>query len=159
MTTIPLLMAGSDITKAYNKTNEFEHFMSKQDEVTFSTNAQLQGHPILCSSGCCGSKLRLLQAAAVHYPPLRTFLNKVYCVQRCNKFIKNIDQHLASGSVEALLMNISIQNCADLLEHGSCPQKLKEHLGKFLNITLKWNLQKLCTIFIKSRRKIQNLNL
>ena len=39
-----------------------------------------KGHPLPCSLDCCTSRLRILRAAAVHYPILRTLLTNIYRV-------------------------------------------------------------------------------
>ena len=40
-----------------------------------------KGHPFPCASGCCTSWLRILRAAAVYYPVLRTLLSNIYLNQ------------------------------------------------------------------------------
>jgi len=50
-------------------------------------------------------------------------------VQRCDKLIKKIDQDLASGSVQSLLTNISVENCTDLLEEDSLPSSMSDADG------------------------------
>ena len=47
-----------------------------------ATGSKLAGHPLTCTVGGCSSKLRTLRAAALHYPRLRTFLNKLYEAMR-----------------------------------------------------------------------------
>ena len=51
-----------------------------------------KGHPLVCSidSGC-KSKLRILRAAATHYPLLRKFLHDVYTAIRNHMFVREID--------------------------------------------------------------------
>ena len=99
--------------------------MSDNDMDVTPTNiidglVKLKGHPLLpCLLGCCKSKLRLLRSAAVHYPPLKSLLNKIYSVRRCDQLIRKIDYDLATASVQSLLTNISVDSCTDLLEEDS----------------------------------------
>ena len=122
------VLTDTDDFESCDTTSELTDYdMLEQDvmEVTSLNSAdglvKLQGHPLPCHLGCCESKLRLLRAASVHYPPLRSLLNNIYCVRRCDKLIKKIDNDLASGCIQSLLSNISIENCADLLEDDSLP--------------------------------------
>ena len=49
----------------------------------------------------------------MHYPPLRSLLNKIYSVRRCDQLIRKIDYDLATASVQSLLTNISVDRCTD----------------------------------------------
>ena len=59
------------------------------------------GHPSPCSSmGSCGSQLRIVRAAAVHYPLLRRFLNLLYQTRWHQCRILNVDNTLCSADFQ-----------------------------------------------------------
>ena len=63
-----------------------------------------KGHPLICSIGTgCKSKLRILRAAATHYPLLRKFLHDVHTAIRSHVFVHDIDQALCAGDFCALM--------------------------------------------------------
>ena len=61
-----------------------------------------KGHPLPCSSDCCTSRLRILRAAAVHYPILRTLLTNIYRARRSHNGIRDIESGLSEGSISSL---------------------------------------------------------
>ena len=63
-----------------------------------------KGHPLICSIGTgCKSQLRILRAAATHYPLLRKFLHDVHTAIRSHVFVHDIDQALCAGDFRALM--------------------------------------------------------
>ena len=81
--------------------------------VESSAVKELMGHPMHCASGSCDSQLRLLRAAAVHYPALRTLLNYVYHAKRSSALINKIESDLSSpDSVESLKENLKLADLA-----------------------------------------------
>ena len=77
---------------------------------------ELKAHPLPCSSGCCSSRLRMLQAGAVDYPVLRTLLNNVYRARRNDNDITQIETGLSEGSIHYLKNNLKLQDLSVLLD-------------------------------------------
>ena len=72
-----------------------------------------KGHPLPCSLDCCTSRLRILRAAAVHYPVLRTLLSNIYRARRSHYGIRDI---LSEGSISPLKSILKIQELSGLLD-------------------------------------------
>ena len=69
------------------------------------------GHPFPCSSkGSCGSQLRIIRAAAVHYPPLRKFLNLLYLARWHHRRVLNLDNALCSADFRELMKLTDIES-------------------------------------------------
>ena len=75
-----------------------------------------KGHPLPCSSDCCTSRLRILTAAAVHYPVLRTLLNNIYCARRSHYGIRDIESGLSEGFISSLKNILKVQELSELLD-------------------------------------------
>ena len=86
-------------------------------EYDANSTRELKGHPLPCAqedSGC-RSTLRMLQAAAPHYPRLRKLLQHVYKAVRLHRFINDIDVALCNGDFEQLCLLLGISNYAKFL--------------------------------------------
>ena len=85
----------------------------KSSDLRFS---EFGGHPICCEFPTCSSPLRVIRAAAPHYPVLRGFLWRLYAAYKKHKDIKAIDEMLSSGSVEELIkyLHVGLQEEEDL---------------------------------------------
>ena len=69
------------------------------------------GHPFPCSSmGSCGSQLRIIRAAAVHYPLLRKFLNLLYQARWHHRRALNLDNALCSADFRELMKLTDIES-------------------------------------------------
>ena len=69
------------------------------------------GHPFPCSSmGSCGSQLRIISAAAVHYPLLRKFLNLLYLARWHHRRVLNLDNALCSADFRELMKLTDIES-------------------------------------------------
>ena len=55
------------------------------------TIVEFQGHPLPCCFGGCFSQLRILRAASVHFPCVRSFLRMVYSIRSNRVKIAGID--------------------------------------------------------------------
>ena len=67
--------------------------------------ADKQGHPLICyeeNSGCTSS-LRILRAASLHYPKLRTFLRNIYDAMKYDTKITAIDVALTDNDIDTLI--------------------------------------------------------
>ena len=58
---------------------------------------ELCGHPIPCASGGCGSILRPVRAASVHYARLRSFVCELYTARQLSTQVENIDAALSNA--------------------------------------------------------------
>lgn len=82
----------------------------------------LMGHPMHCASDACSSLLRVLRAAAVHYPALRTLLQQLYCARRNSLLIDKIELDLSSvDCIPSLKLNLGLEDLAVLLEYDEFP--------------------------------------
>ena len=62
------------------------------------------GHPLVCfNDGECKSTLRILRAAATHFPVLRAFLQHVYSARRSHSVVFDIDKALCAGDFQTLM--------------------------------------------------------
>ena len=77
---------------------------------------QLRGHPIPCASGACSSLLRMLAAAAVHYPKLRRFLLLLYCAKKYHQQILDIDLALGAADFNLLAAAAGIGDFAEFFQ-------------------------------------------
>ena len=69
------------------------------------------GHPFPCSSmGSCGNQLRIIRAAAVHYPLLRKFLNLLYLASWHHRRVLNHDNALCSADFRELMKLTDIES-------------------------------------------------
>ena len=77
---------------------------------------ELAGHPLPCSqaNSHCESSLRVLRAAATHFPVLRRFLILLYEAIRQHHLLDSIDTALCAGDFEALLTICGMQDCKAL---------------------------------------------
>ena len=75
-----------------------------------------KGHPLPCSLDCCTSRLRILRAAAVHYPVLRTLLTNIYRARRSHNGIRDIESGLSEGSISSLKNILKVQDLSELLD-------------------------------------------
>ena len=75
----------------------------------------LKGHPLPCAqedSGCLNT-LRMLRAAAPHYPHLCKLLQHVYEAIRLHRFINDIDVALCNGDFKQLCLLLGSSNYAE----------------------------------------------
>ena len=63
---------------------------------------ELAGHPLPCTSDC-QSSLRVLRAAATHFPQLRRLVCLLYDAIRQHRLLESIDTALCAGDLEKLL--------------------------------------------------------
>ena len=84
----------------------------------------LAGHPLPCNqaNSHCESSLRVLRAAATHFPVLRRFLILLYEAIRQHRLIDSIDTALCAGDFEALLTICRMQDCKTLFTTCSLDQ-------------------------------------
>ena len=77
---------------------------------------ELAGHPLPCSqaNSHCDSSLRILRAAATHFPVLRRFLILLYEAIRQHRLLDSIDTALCAGDFEKLLTICGIVDCKAL---------------------------------------------
>ena len=93
---------------------------------------ELAGHPLLCSdnNSMCQSRLRVLRAAAPHFPQLCKFLFLLYNTIREHSPLDSIDMALCAGDFEELcqLCGISDYTCliSTVLSSGSCVEDAEE---------------------------------
>ena len=90
-------------------------------EYDANSTRDFKGHPLPCAqedSGC-PSTLRMLRAAAPHYPRLRKLLQYVYEALRLHRFINDIDVSLCNGDFEQLCLLLGITNYAQFLGPGN----------------------------------------
>ena len=59
---------------------------------------ELAGHPLPCTSDC-QSSLRVLRAAATHFPQLRRLVYLLYDAIRQHRLLENIDTALCAGDL------------------------------------------------------------
>ena len=83
------------------------HDSTLQSDLRFS---EWHGHPISCEFPTCSSPLRVISAAAPHYPVLRGFLWKLYSVNKKHMAIKSIDAILSCGSVDELIEYLGLKD-------------------------------------------------
>ena len=79
----------------------------------------LKGHPLVCSSssGGCQSQLRVLRAAATHFPVLRQFLHDVHSAIRSHMCVFEIDKALCSGNFQRLMQITDVDKLDALLNN------------------------------------------
>ena len=61
------------------------------------------GHLIYCDLPECSSPLRVIRAAAPHYPVMRMFTRLLYSACKCHMTIKAIDSALQAGDIDDLI--------------------------------------------------------
>ena len=64
---------------------------------------ELAGHPLLPCTSDCQSSLRVLRAAATHFPPLCRLVCLLYDAIRQHRLLESIDTALCAGDLEKLL--------------------------------------------------------
>ena len=96
---------------------EHEHYNKPSDIDKEDNELEIRkGHPLPCASGYCSSWLRMLRAAAVHYPSLRSLLNNIYRARRSDNNIREIESSLSEGSVCSLKNKLNLQDLSELLD-------------------------------------------
>ena len=91
-----------EVRRTLDKCDECPHTHYTKTSGGFAI--ERKGHPLICSIGTgCKSQLRILRAAATHYPLLRKFLHDVHTAIRSHVFVHNIDQALCAGDFRALM--------------------------------------------------------
>ena len=103
----------------------YEHFSKSITSLVFEDDSSVsiehssverKGHPLVCYVGnhcsdyACKSKLRILRAAATHYPTLRNFLNYIYSALKSHMIIYSIDTALHNGDYQSLLQLTDMGN-------------------------------------------------
>ena len=63
---------------------------------------ELAGHPLTCTNFGCESSLRVIRAAAAHFPVVRMFTVLLYTAIRQHRLIDSIDTALCAGDFEKL---------------------------------------------------------
>ena len=83
---------------------------------------ELAGHPLPCAkvNSHCESSLRILRAAATHFPLLRRLVVSVYEAIRQHRLLESIDVGLCAGDFEKLLEICRIEDCKVLFSASSC---------------------------------------
>ena len=76
------------------------------------------GHPLPCTMGRCGSQLRIIRAAAVHYPLLRRYLNLLYLARRHHCRVFDIDMALCSADFQKLMRLTDIHTYNQIYKNG-----------------------------------------
>ena len=74
---------------------------------------QRRGHPIPCALGAYSSLLRMLPAAADHYPKLWRFLLLLYCAKKYHQQILDIDLALGAADFNLLAAVAGISDFAE----------------------------------------------
>ena len=75
----PIAKVREDLQNMDSDCPHIHHIKARgMDESLACTEVIKAGHPLPCASGMCGSKLRILRAASVHYQALRKLLHAVY---------------------------------------------------------------------------------
>ena len=82
------------------------------------SDKQWMGHPFPCTVGRCGSQLRIIRAAAVHYPLLRRFLNLLYLARRHHHRVFDIDMALCSADFQKLMRLTDIHTYDQIYKNG-----------------------------------------
>ena len=96
---------------------EHEHYDKPSDIDKEDNELEIRkGHPFPCASGYCSSWLRMLRAAAVHYPSLRSLLNNIYRARRSDNNIREIESSLSEGSVCSLKNKLNLHDLSELLD-------------------------------------------
>ena len=72
----------------------------------------------------CGSKLRILRAASVHYQALRKLLHAVYMARIHHSTVADIDNALCTHDYKTLCKLLCVEECEDLITTSS--SKLEE---------------------------------
>ena len=101
-----------------------------EEEQELCQQLRARGHPIPCASGTCSSLIRMLAAVAVHYPRLRRFLHLLYCAQKYNQCILDIDSALCAADFNLLMIAAGISEFAELfhsdIEHENSQGSLMQ---------------------------------
>ena len=71
---------------------------------------ELAGHPLPCTSDC-QSSLRVLRAAATHFPQLRRLVCLLYEAIRQNRLLESNDTALCAGNFNRLSKLCGISHC------------------------------------------------
>ena len=102
---------------------------------------ELAGHPLTCTNLGCEINLRVIRAAAAHFPVVRMLTVLLYTAIRQHRLIDSIDTALCAGDFEKLAELCHVSDYKDLckacssndddsaagLDHGSSqPIKLQE---------------------------------
>ena len=90
------------------------------------TEVTKAGHQLPCASGMCGSKLRILRAASVHYQALRKLLHAVYMARAHHSTVANIDNALCTYDHKTLCKLLSVQECEDLITPSSKSEEVEK---------------------------------
>lgn len=85
---------------------------SMEDKLTH----QLMDHPLPCALGMCGSLLRAIRSAAVHYARMRSFLSLFYRAARHHRCVPNVDAALSSVDFEQLMTIRDVQTYAEIFD-------------------------------------------
>ena len=80
--------------------------------------------------GLLQKQAMIIKVCSCALSPLKSLLNKIYSVRRCDQLIRKIDYDLATASVQSLLTNISVDSCTDLLEEDSLSKSISDSDGK-----------------------------
>ena len=67
------------------------------------------GHLIYCDLPECSSPLRVIRAAAPHYPVMRMFTRLLYSARKCHMTIKAIDSALQAGDIDDLIALLGLR--------------------------------------------------
>ena len=82
---------------------------------------ELAGHPLPCATvnSNCKSRLRILRAAATHFPLLRRLVVLLYEAIRLHRLLDNIDTGLCAGDFKKLVRICDIENYKVLFSANS----------------------------------------
>ena len=77
---------------------------------------ELAGHPLTCTNLGCESNLRVIRAAAAHFPVLRMLTVLLYTAIRQHRLIDSIDTALCAGGFEKLAELCHVSDYKDLFK-------------------------------------------
>ena len=118
-----------EVRRTLDKCDECPHTHYTKTSGGFAIDHE--GHPLICSIGTeCKSQLRILRAAATHYPMLRKFLHDVHTAIRSHVFVHEIDQALCAGDFRALMELTEMTNFETMLRNQRTSSALIPLLGQ-----------------------------
>ena len=131
---------------------------SGMDESLACTEVTKAGHPLPCASGMCGSKLRILRAASVHYPALRKLLYAVYMARTHHGNVANIDNALCTYDYKTLCKLVCVEECEELITQSSKseePEKPLQYSSEGLVNAESQILVKYANVFEQYKEKLE----
>ena len=98
-----------------NEHGHYTHLLNADHKMPYH---ELAGHPLPCTmvNADCESSLRVLRAAATHFPLLRRFVGPLYEAIRQHRLLETIDTALCTGDFETLTKLCGISDYNNLLK-------------------------------------------